>query len=107
ARQRARRRAHDARLARRAGRISGGAGWDHPRMRLLVCGGAAFTGSPFARQRLLEQGDEVTVLDKLTYAGREENLQDIAERPGFRFLRGAIEDAAGVTQAIEARRPDA
>ncbi len=48
-------------------------------MRLLVCGGAGFIGSTFARQRLLEHGDEVTVLDKLTYAGREENLQDLAE----------------------------
>jgi len=76
-------------------------------MRLLVCGAAGFIGSTFARQRLLEEGDEVTVLDKLTYAGREENLQDIAERPGFRFLRGAIEDAAAVAGAIEAGRPEA
>ena len=76
-------------------------------MRLLVCGGAGFIGSTFARRRLLEEGDEVTVLDKLTYAGREENLQDIAERPGFRFLRGAIEVAAAVARAIEAGRPEA
>ncbi|MGH2833786.1 MAG: hypothetical protein ACRDK2_13515, partial [Solirubrobacteraceae bacterium] len=32
-------------------------------MRLLVCGGAGFIGSTFVRQRLLEHGDEVTVLD--------------------------------------------
>ena len=76
-------------------------------MRLLVCGGAGFIGSTFVRQRLLEDGDEVTVLDKLTYAGREENLQDVAERPGFRFLRGAIEDPAAVAGAIEAARPQA
>ncbi len=38
-------------------------------MRLLVCGGAGFIGSTFARQRLREHGDEVTVLDRLTYAG--------------------------------------
>src|SRR5436190_21103809 len=76
-------------------------------MRLLVCGGAGFIGSTFVRQRLLEDGDEVTVLDKLTYAGREENLQDIAERRGFRFLHGAIEDAAAVARAIEAGRPEA
>ncbi len=61
-------------------------------MRLLVCGGAGFIGSTFARQRLREHGDEVTVLDKLTYAGREENLADVREQPGFQFLRGAIED---------------
>ncbi len=71
-------------------------------MRLLVCGGAGFIGSTFARQRLLEHGDEVTVLDKLTYAGREENLTDIREQPGFQFLRGAIEDPEAVATAVAA-----
>jgi dTDP-glucose 4,6-dehydratase len=76
-------------------------------MRVLVCGGAGFIGSTFARVRLLDGGDEVTVLDKLTYAGREENLRDVAEEPGFRFIRGAIEDRAAVATAIEASAPDA
>jgi dTDP-glucose 4,6-dehydratase len=71
-------------------------------MRLLVCGGAGFIGSTFARQRLLEHGDEVTVLDKLTYAGREENLKDLAGQPGFQFLRGAIEDPEAVAVAVAA-----
>jgi dTDP-glucose 4,6-dehydratase len=71
-------------------------------MRLLVCGGAGFIGSTFARQRLLDHGDEVTVLDKLTYAGREENLADIREQPGFQFLRGAIEDPDAVATAVAA-----
>ena len=70
-------------------------------MRLLVCGGAGFIGSTFARQRLREHGDEVCVLDKLTYAGREENLQDVAGEPGYRFLRGAIEDPDAVASALE------
>ena len=43
-------------------------------MRLLVCGGAGFIGSTFVRQRVNDFGDDVTVLDKLTYAGRRENL---------------------------------
>jgi len=76
-------------------------------MRLLVCGGAGFIGSTFARQRLREHGDEVTVLDKLTYAGREESLQDLVGDPGFRFIRGAIEDPDAVAGAIDAARPDA
>ena len=46
-------------------------------MKLLVCGGAGFIGSNFVRQRVHEHGDEVTVLDKLTYAGRRENLEDL------------------------------
>jgi dTDP-glucose 4,6-dehydratase len=70
-------------------------------MRLLVCGGAGFIGSHFVRIRAREHGDEVTVLDKLTYAGREENLADVAERDGFRFVRGGIEDAEAVADAVE------
>jgi dTDP-glucose 4,6-dehydratase len=68
-------------------------------MRLLVCGGAGFIGSTFVRLRLNDEGDEVTVLDKLTYAGRRENLQDVAER--IRFVHGAIEDPAAVADAVE------
>jgi dTDP-glucose 4,6-dehydratase len=76
-------------------------------MKLLICGGAGFIGSTFVRQRLLEHGDEVTVLDKLTYAGREENLKDIAEDPRFRFVRGAIEDPKAVAVAIGFAMPEA
>jgi dTDP-glucose 4,6-dehydratase len=76
-------------------------------MKLLVCGGAGFIGSTFVRQRLLEHGDEVTVLDKLTYAGREENLKDVAEDPRFRFVHGAIEDAKAVAVAIGFAMPEA
>jgi len=76
-------------------------------MKLLVCGGAGFIGSTFARQRLTEHGDEVLVLDKLTYAGREENLAEVAGRPGFAFMRGAIEDPAAVAAALEAGAPEA
>ena len=45
-------------------------GREGPRMKLLVCGGAGFIGSHFVRIRAPEHGDEVVVLDKLTYAGR-------------------------------------
>ncbi len=70
-------------------------------MRLLVCGGAGFIGSTFVRQRVTEHGDDVTVLDKLTYAGREENLKDLAVDERYRFVRGAIEDAAAVAEAVD------
>ena len=76
-------------------------------MRLLVCGGAGFIGSNFVRLRLLGHGDEITVLDKLTYAGREENFHDLVDHPGFRFIRGAIEDADAVAEAIAAAAPEA
>ncbi len=66
-------------------------------MRLLVCGGAGFIGSTFVRLRLRDHGDEVTVLDKLTYAGRRENLRDVID--DIRFLHGAIEDPVAVADA--------
>jgi dTDP-glucose 4,6-dehydratase len=68
-------------------------------MRLLVCGGAGFIGSNFVRIRVTEHGDEVTVLDKLTYAGRRENLHDVIDE--IRFVHGAIEDPAAVADAIQ------
>ena len=67
-------------------------------MRLLICGGAGFIGSTFVRLRLDEHGDEVTVLDKLTYAGRRENLHDVLDR--IRFVHGAIEDPIAVADAV-------
>jgi dTDP-glucose 4,6-dehydratase len=76
-------------------------------MRLLVCGGAGFIGSHFARVRAHEHGDTVTVLDKLTYAGREENLAELAQEPGYRFVRGGIEDPQAVAEALGTDPPDA
>jgi dTDP-glucose 4,6-dehydratase len=71
-------------------------------VKLLVCGGAGFIGSNFVRLRVRDHGDDIVVLDKLTYAGREENLADVREEAGprFRFVRGAIEDAAAVADAL-------
>ncbi|HET6550327.1 MAG TPA: dTDP-glucose 4,6-dehydratase [Solirubrobacter sp.] len=66
-------------------------------MKLLVCGGAGFIGSNFVRIRVRDHGDEVVVLDKLTYAGRRENLQDT----GAKLVVGGIEDADAVAEAIE------
>ena len=42
-------------------------------MRILVTGGAGFIGSHFVK-RLLRAGDDVVVLDKLTYSGNRANL---------------------------------
>src|SRR4051794_13567539 len=67
-------------------------------MRLLVCGGAGFIGSNFVRQRVREHSDDVVVLDKLTYAGRRENLQDL---PEVELIVAGIEDADAVRGAID------
>jgi dTDP-glucose 4,6-dehydratase len=59
-------------------------------VKLLVTGAAGFIGSTYVRHVLAEQDDDVVVLDKLTYAGRRENLQDVEER--IEFVEGSIED---------------
>jgi dTDP-glucose 4,6-dehydratase len=66
-------------------------------MKLLVCGGAGFIGSNFVRLRLAENQDDITVLDKLTYAGRRENLEGL----DVRLIVGGIEDPDKVAEAIE------
>ena len=58
-------------------------------MRFLVTGGAGFIGSNFIRLLVNKYPhDEITVLDKLTYAGRRENLADIRDR--LTFIHGDI-----------------
>ena len=61
---------------------------------VLVTGGAGFIGSNFVRHALATHPDwRVTTLDKLTYAGRLENLHDVMDDPRHQFVRGDICDA--------------
>jgi dTDP-glucose 4,6-dehydratase len=67
--------------------------WSELPRRLLVAGGAGFIGSAFVRLLLEREPDlQVTVLDKLTYAGNLANLAAVADRPGYRFAEGDICD---------------
>lgn len=60
---------------------------------LLVTGGAGFIGSAFVRQRLKEDQEiQITVLDKLTYSGSQENLEEASRDPRLRFVEGDICD---------------
>jgi dTDP-glucose 4,6-dehydratase len=61
---------------------------------VLVTGGAGFIGSNFVRYVLAAHEDwRVTTLDKLTYAGRRENLHDVMDSPRHVFVHGDIADA--------------
>ena len=67
--------------------------------RLLVTGGAGFIGSAFIRQRLKADAEIVlTILDKLTYAGSEENLAEARGDPRVRFVKGDICDPVVVDE---------
>ncbi len=62
--------------------------------RLLVAGGAGFIGSNFVRLlRRTRPEVEITVLDKLTYAGNRANLAEFEGTRGYTFVHGDICDA--------------
>jgi len=63
-------------------------------MRVLVTGGAGFIGSHFVR-RLAAGGDEVVVLDRLTYAGNRANLDGVDAE----LVVGDIADPEAVARA--------
>lgn len=69
--------------------------------RLLVTGGAGFIGSTYVRCHLAARPDDhIVVLDKLTYAGRRENLA-AADQDRITFIEGDIADPEAVARAIE------
>ncbi|HEV7825875.1 MAG TPA: dTDP-glucose 4,6-dehydratase [Mycobacteriales bacterium] len=68
-------------------------------MRLLVTGAAGFIGSHYVRTMLTGgyagfEDAEVTVLDKLTYAGNLANLAPVADSSRYRFVQGDIADSS-------------
>lgn len=71
-------------------------------MRILVTGGCGFIPSHFIRNHLkYYPSDEIVNLDKLTYAGRKENLLDVEKDPRYTFIHGDICDPIAVKKAME------
>ncbi len=65
--------------------------------KLLVTGGAGFIGSNFVHYVLENTDHQVTVIDKLTYAGNLSSLAGLPESR-FTFVEGDIADAALMDQ---------
>ena len=72
---------------------------------ILVTGGAGFIGSHVVRRLVKNYPDYLVVnLDKLTYAGNLENLQDIDQAPNYRFERADICDAEALKRIFESHQ---
>jgi len=71
-------------------------------MKALITGGCGFIGSNFIRYFLSKHKDyRVINLDKLTYAGRRENLKDLAKNPRYQFIKGDICDKKLVQSLVK------
>ncbi len=67
----------------------------------MVTGGLGFIGSAFVRMVLRERPDvRVTVLDVMTYAANERNVESVSSDPRYRLVKGDICDAAAVREAV-------
>ncbi|MCP5085019.1 MAG: dTDP-glucose 4,6-dehydratase [Alphaproteobacteria bacterium] len=75
-------------------------------MRVLITGGAGFIGSAVCRY-LVDCGDEVINLDKLTYAGNLSSLAAIEDAPNYRFVQGDVCDGALVLKILRDENIDA
>lgn len=75
-------------------------------LRFLVTGGAGFIGSAVVRKLIAETGQNVCVVDKLTYAGNMASLAPVSNDERFRFEKADIGDAARMRAIFTDFDPD-
>ena len=69
----------------------------------LVTGGAGFIGSNYIHYMFKKYGDTIRIInvDKLTYAGNLENLEDIKDRENYTFIRADICDSEAIQKIFD------
>lgn len=76
-------------------------------MTILVTGGAGFIGANFIYLELEKYPeDRIVCIDKLTYAGNLETLDEEMKNPNFRFVKGDICDRDAVFELFDEEKPD-
>ncbi|MDP9348981.1 MAG: dTDP-glucose 4,6-dehydratase [Gemmatimonadota bacterium] len=73
---------------------------------ILVTGGAGFIGSALVRHLLRETGHRVVNVDKLTYAGNLDSLDEVLPHPDYAFEQVDICDGPALAEVFARHRPD-
>lgn len=76
-------------------------------MNIIVTGGAGFIGGNFCHYMTEKYPDDTIIcIDKLTYAGNMETLEDILDKPNFKFYKTDICDRPAIYKIFEDEKPD-
>ena len=76
-------------------------------MTILVTGGSGFIGSALVRHLVLDRGETVVNLDRLTYAGNTGSTAAVEHHPNYAFEQADITDRAAVDRILAAWKPRA
>lgn len=75
--------------------------------KVLITGGAGFIGSNFIEYYLRKHSDRnIICVDKLTYAGKLENIEDFFSNTNFKFYKEDICNKSGIDKIIKNEKPD-
>ena len=74
---------------------------------ILVTGGAGFIGANFVLDWLVQVGEPVVNIDKLTYAGNLENLASLQDDDRHVFVQADIADGERIRELLAQYRPRA
>ena len=74
---------------------------------ILVTGGAGFIGSNFIQDWFLHSDEAIVAVDKLTYAGNLESLENLKNNEKFRFVKADISDVKQLSKVLHQYKPRA